>query len=79
VVPELDAGNVIAQARVPVLAGDSAEQLARRVLAVEHPLLLATARLLVAGRVAEQGGIIQLDGQSLLSPLRLDSDGTLAG
>ncbi len=79
VVPELDAGNVIAQARVPVLAGDSAEQLARRVLAVEHPLLLATARLLVAGRVAEQGGIIQLDGQSLLSPLRLDSDGTLVG
>ncbi|WP_057655278.1 phosphoribosylglycinamide formyltransferase, partial [Xanthomonas axonopodis] len=32
VVPELDAGAVIAQARVPVLPDDSAEQLAARVL-----------------------------------------------
>jgi phosphoribosylglycinamide formyltransferase-1 len=29
---------------VPVLAGDDAETLAARVLAVEHPLLLATVR-----------------------------------
>lgn len=79
VVPELDAGNVIAQARVPVLPGDSPESLANRVLAVEHPLLLATVQLLVAGRVTEQGGSIQLDGHSLLSPLRLDSDGKLSG
>ncbi len=79
VVPELDAGTVIAQARVPVMAGDSPESLANRVLATEHPLLLATVQLLVAGRVAEQGGSIELDGQSLLSPLRLDSDGKLAG
>ncbi len=77
VVPELDAGTVIAQARVPVLPGDSAETLAERVLAVEHPLLLATVQLLSTGRLAEQGGIIQLDGQSLLSPLRLDSAGKL--
>lgn len=77
VVPELDAGSVIAQARVPVLPGDSAETLAERVLAVEHPLLLASVQLLTTGRLAEQSGVIQLDGQSLLSPLRLDSAGTL--
>lgn len=77
VVPELDAGAVIAQARVPVLADDTAESLAKRVLAVEHPLLLASVQLLVAGRLAEQGGVIQFDGQSLFSPLRLDSAGTL--
>lgn len=77
VVPELDAGAVIAQARVPVLADDSAETLAKRVLAVEHPLLLASVQLLVAGRVAEQDGVVQCDGQSLFSPLRLDSAGTL--
>lgn len=77
VVPELDAGTVIAQARVPVLAGDTPDTLANRVLAVEHPLLLASVRLLSSGRVAEQGGAIVLDGQSLLSPLRLDSAGML--
>ena len=77
VVPELDAGAVIAQARVPVLAGDDADALATRVLAVEHPLLLASVRLLIDGRVAERDGTVLLDGQSLFNPLRLDSDGTL--
>ena len=36
--PELDAGPVIAQARVPVLKGDDAEILAARVLVEEHRL-----------------------------------------
>jgi phosphoribosylglycinamide formyltransferase-1 len=42
--PELDAGPIIAQARVPVLPGDTAETLAARVLVEEHrlyPLALA--------------------------------------
>lgn len=77
VVPELDAGAVIAQARVPVLVGDDADALAARVLAVEHPLLLASVRLLIDGRVAERDGTVLFDGQSLFNPLRLDSDGTL--
>ncbi|WP_372421551.1 phosphoribosylglycinamide formyltransferase [Salinarimonas chemoclinalis] len=38
VVPELDAGPTIAQARVPVLQGDTPEILAERVLAQEHAL-----------------------------------------
>src|SRR5690606_4750003 len=50
VTPELDGGPVIAQARVAVHPGDDAEQLARRVLAREHPLLLATLQWLVSGR-----------------------------
>ncbi len=78
VVPELDAGAVIAQARVRVQPDDTAESLAARVLKTEHPLLLATVQLLIAGRITEQAGVIQLDGQSLFSPLRLDSAGTLA-
>ena len=73
VVPELDAGAVIAQARVPVLAGDDAATLADRVLAREHPLLIATLRLLVAGRVDERDGQPYLDGQCLFTPLQLDS------
>jgi phosphoribosylglycinamide formyltransferase-1 len=36
VVPDLDAGPILAQARVPVLAGDTAETLAARVLTQEH-------------------------------------------
>lgn len=47
VTPDVDAGPSIAQARVPVLAGDSAEALAARVLAVEHRLLVATLTRLV--------------------------------
>jgi phosphoribosylglycinamide formyltransferase 1 len=46
VVPELDSGPIIAQESVPVLAGDTADTLAARVLAVEHRLYpLALARV----------------------------------
>jgi len=75
VVPELDAGAVIAQARVPVLAGDDVAALAGRVLSREHPLLIATLRLLVAGRLDERHGQARLDGQCLFTPLQLDSAG----
>jgi phosphoribosylglycinamide formyltransferase-1 len=36
---EYDRGEILAQARVPVLPGDTAEGLATRVLAAEHTLL----------------------------------------
>ena len=49
---ELDAGPIIAQARIPVLAGDDAEALAARVLVEEHRIypqaLDAVARALRA-------------------------------
>jgi phosphoribosylglycinamide formyltransferase 1 len=77
VVPELDAGTVLAQARVPVLPGDTPETLAQRVLAVEHPLLIASLRWLVDGRVAERQGQLEVDGHPLFSPLRLDCAGEL--
>ncbi|MFT3898114.1 MAG: phosphoribosylglycinamide formyltransferase [Thermomonas sp.] len=73
VVPELDAGAVVAQAVVPVHAGDSADTLAERVLQREHPLLLATLRLAVAGRLAERDGQACLDGHPLFKPLHLSS------
>ena len=53
VTPELDAGPILAQARVPVLPGDDAETLAARVLAEEHRLLVATLRSIGAEGVAE--------------------------
>ena len=42
VTTELDGGPVIAQARVPILPGDTAETLAARVLVQEHRLYPAT-------------------------------------
>ena len=71
VVPELDAGTVIMQAVVPVLAGDAPDTLAARVLQVEHPLLVAALQLVAAGRMSEQDGVAWLDGQPLFTPLRL--------
>ncbi len=38
VTDELDAGDVLGQARVPILPGDTADALAQRVLSVEHSL-----------------------------------------
>lgn len=76
-VPELDAGAVIAQARVPVEPDDDATRLAARVLTVEHPLLIAVMRLAVAGRIAEHGATVLLDGHPLFTPLQLGSTLTL--
>jgi phosphoribosylglycinamide formyltransferase-1 len=42
VTPVLDAGPILAQARVPVLAGDTPEELAARVLVEEHRLVVET-------------------------------------
>lgn len=77
VTPELDGGPVIAQARVPVVPGDDAELLAKRVLEREHPLLLATLRLLAAGRIALVDGHVRFDGHPLGDPLQLDSAGLM--
>ncbi|MGH8033076.1 MAG: phosphoribosylglycinamide formyltransferase [Luteimonas sp.] len=62
VTPDLDGGPVIAQVRVPVLAGDSADTLAARVLACEHPLLVETLRWLAAGRIVLTEAGVQIDG-----------------
>jgi len=49
VTPELDAGPILAQARVPVAAGDDVETLAARVLEAEHRLLVETLLRLADG------------------------------
>ena len=58
VVPEVDAGPIIAQAAVPVLAGDDADALAARVLTEEHRLYPQALR-----RVAE--GAVRIESPSL--------------
>ena len=56
VVPELDAGPIIAQATVRVETGDTPETLAARVLAEEHKLYPAALKMLAEGRVRLEGG-----------------------
>jgi len=51
VVPELDSGPIILQEKVPVLAGDTAETLAARVLEAEHRIYPAALRLLAEGKL----------------------------
>jgi phosphoribosylglycinamide formyltransferase 1 len=50
VVPEMDAGPIVAQESVTVLEGDTEESLARRVLEVEHRLYPQALRLVAEGR-----------------------------
>jgi len=61
VVPELDAGPVIAQTKVPVQDDDTPESLAARILAVEHKLYPDALKLLAGGKVRLN------DGQAVFS------------
>ena len=58
VVPELDAGPVILQAKVPVLPGDDEETLAKRVLVEEHKLYPAALAEVASGRARLEGGAV---------------------
>jgi phosphoribosylglycinamide formyltransferase-1 len=57
VVPELDAGPMVAQASVPVHPSDTPDVLAARVLEVEHKLYPAALKLLAAGKVRLEKGL----------------------
>jgi phosphoribosylglycinamide formyltransferase-1 len=52
---DVDAGPIIAQAAVPVLAGDSPDTLAARVLGVEHILYPRALAAVAAGQVRVEG------------------------
>ena len=57
VVPELDAGPVVAQAKVPVHPSDTPQTLADRVLAVEHKLYPEALTLLASDKVKLENGL----------------------
>jgi phosphoribosylglycinamide formyltransferase-1 len=57
----LDAGPIVAQAAVPVIAGDTEESLAARVLEAEHRIYPQVVRSLLEGRVEFlPGDIVQV-------------------
>ncbi len=64
VTPALDGGPIVAQAAVPVLAGDDETSLGRRVLAEEHLLYPRVAGWFLEGRLRLVDGRARLDGEA---------------
>lgn len=77
VIPELDAGPVIAQVRIPVLDNDSADALAQRLLPREHALMVAATALVASGDVVLTPAGIQYRGATLSTPLLLNEHDVL--
>lgn len=69
---ELDRGPRIMQGRVPVLAADSPQVLAARVLQIEHRIYPQVIELFVTGRLKYSDGQAWLDGVRLDQPLQYD-------
>jgi phosphoribosylglycinamide formyltransferase-1 len=69
VTPELDAGPVVLQSKVAVLADDTEAALAARVLATEHVIYPRVLGWLADGRLSFRSGTPWLDGQRLDSPI----------
>ncbi|MBB1270359.1 phosphoribosylglycinamide formyltransferase [Shewanella sp. SR44-3] len=65
VIPELDAGPVILQAKVPVYKGDDAEQLALRVHEQEHAIYPLVVKWFSHGRLEMKDNKAYLDGQDV--------------
>ena len=59
--PEMDDGPIIGQAAVPVLAGDTPDALAARVLEAEHRLYPACLRLVAEGKARVTAGLVRQD------------------
>jgi phosphoribosylglycinamide formyltransferase-1 len=72
VTPDLDAGPVIVQARVPVFADDDPATLADRVLTQEHRIYPLAVRWFAEKRIALAGDAVLFDGQPLAAPKLLD-------
>ncbi len=65
VTPELDSGPVILQARIPVLASDTAESLQQRVHQAEHQIYPAAIARIAAGQVAFRNNQVYYQDQPL--------------
>lgn len=74
VIPELDSGPVIVQARVPVLPGDDPDILAARVLEKEHRIYPLAIRWFAEGRVTMRDGRAWFDGRPLTEPQLLEEN-----
>jgi len=74
VVAEVDSGPIIAQAAVPVLAADTPESLAARVLAAEHRVYPLALRLVAEGRARIADGHCVIDGPAAVEGILVAPD-----
>jgi phosphoribosylglycinamide formyltransferase-1 len=68
---ELDSGPIVMQAALPVRAGESAEELAARVLAQEHVIYPRAVRWFLEDRLVIERGVVRVkgnDAQLVLAP-----------
>jgi len=65
VIPELDSGPIILQARVPVLANDDANLLAERVHDIEHRIYPESIRRIAASQVTFSKGVVYYNQQPI--------------
>jgi phosphoribosylglycinamide formyltransferase-1 len=72
VIPALDAGPVIAQTRLAIAAGDTAETLAARLLPHEHRLLVQVVRWCGQRRLRFDAERVHFDERPLTGPLAVD-------
>ena len=73
VTADLDNGPIVVQGAVPVMAGDTEEALAARVLKVEHRIYPQAVRWFVEGRIELAAGVVRVrasgvEGDTLISP-----------
>ena len=69
ITPALDDGPIILQARVPIYADDTAEQLAARVLQQEHSIYAQAVALFADGRLQMKDQQVLFDGNVLSQPI----------
>ncbi len=62
---EMDAGPIIAQGAVPILAGDDEEALSARILAMEHRLYPLALRLVASGAAWLENGRVEFASADL--------------
>ena len=66
---EMDAGPIIAQGAVPVLAGDTEDALAARILAMEHRLYPLALKLVASGAAWQENGRVEFASSHLSASL----------
>ena len=72
VTEELDGGPVLLQVKIPVLADDTPETLAERVLKQEHRLYPEAIRRIAAGRLEWKQDQVILDGRTITTTPQLE-------
>lgn len=71
VTPDLDAGPVIMQTKVPIGPAETEDSLEKAVLQMEHKLYPAAIALLCQGAIDQGDGCVIYDGEKLKTPLLL--------